>query len=270
MVRELAQGHESAQRIQALLQKPIGENGPELAGQLVEKVLRSFELGLALLEPSPHQTEENVQKSSFEKHQISGFSSEDSGNRSNNRFVRRDGRGCYKRRKSLEATLVTVSPTMEDDQAWRKYGQKSILNSKFPRSYFRCTHKYEHGCKATKQVQMMEDDPVEYHITYIGIHTCNTHSMMMTANPPHNGDHAKEEVKEKVAEVKESDDSTTTIDNLSSLCSSLLEKPAFGLQDGRFEQSENTVSMMYMLGMEDDEALGRGFCDFHLDESHDF
>ncbi|KAK4774316.1 hypothetical protein SAY86_009251 [Trapa natans] len=279
LMMELAQGQESARRLQALLQNPVGEDGSELVGQLVEKVLRSLELGLDLLGPSSNQTGENGPRSpGGEQHQVTDFSFEEDPDKGDKkRPVTRDKRGCYKRRKSSQTTRVTVSSTTEDDHAWRKYGQKCILNSKFPRSYFRCTHKYDQGCKATKQVQMMEDDPCKYHTTYIGAHTCNRHPM--TWDPPHTSDHVNEEINDPV-EAK-SDGSTTTIDNLSGFCPSLLEKPAFGLQEGRFDQSEDPVSMMYRLGMKDEEiqsemecmlignSLGHyGFCDFHLDESY--
>lgn len=40
------------------------------------------------------------------------------------------------------------------------------------RNYFRCTRKYDQGCKAVKQVQKMDNDPAKYHIIYIGPHTC--------------------------------------------------------------------------------------------------
>lgn len=40
------------------------------------------------------------------------------------------------------------------------------------RSYYRCTHKIEQGCKATKQVQKTDDEPPKYTITYNGHHTC--------------------------------------------------------------------------------------------------
>ena len=40
------------------------------------------------------------------------------------------------------------------------------------RSYFRCTRKYDQGCRATKQVQKMENDPQMFQTTYIGHHTC--------------------------------------------------------------------------------------------------
>ncbi|CAH9098309.1 unnamed protein product [Cuscuta europaea] len=59
---------------------------------------------------------------------------------------------------------------MEDGCSWRKYGQKHILNSEYPRCYFRCTHKHTQGCKATKQVQRVSEN--EYQTTYFGNHTC--------------------------------------------------------------------------------------------------
>jgi WRKY DNA -binding domain len=46
------------------------------------------------------------------------------------------------------------------------------------RSYFRCTHKFDQGCKALKQVQKSEEDPTMFIITYVGNHTCKN------ASPP--------------------------------------------------------------------------------------
>lgn len=40
------------------------------------------------------------------------------------------------------------------------------------RNYFRCTHKYDQGCQATKQVQRIEEEPPLYRTTYYGHHTC--------------------------------------------------------------------------------------------------
>ncbi|CAN6359718.1 unnamed protein product [Urochloa humidicola] len=60
----------------------------------------------------------------------------------------------------------------EDGFMWRKYGQKDIQNSKYPREYFRCTYKYNMGCMATRQVQQSEDDPYLYVVAYFGEHTC--------------------------------------------------------------------------------------------------
>jgi len=80
-------------------------------------------------------------------------------------------------RKKSDQTWTEESNVLEDTFSWRKYGQKEILNTKFPRSYFRCTHKYSQGCKATKQVQKLELDPRMFSITYIGNHTCSTNEI---------------------------------------------------------------------------------------------
>ena len=40
------------------------------------------------------------------------------------------------------------------------------------RSYYRCTHKPDQGCKATRQVQASDDNPSEFVISYYGQHTC--------------------------------------------------------------------------------------------------
>ncbi|GFY83864.1 hypothetical protein Acr_03g0006380 [Actinidia rufa] len=40
------------------------------------------------------------------------------------------------------------------------------------RNYYRCTHKFDQSCQATKQVQMTEDEPATYRTTYHGHHTC--------------------------------------------------------------------------------------------------
>jgi len=41
------------------------------------------------------------------------------------------------------------------------------------RHYYRCTHKYDQNCEATKQVQRIQEDPPLYKTTYFGHHTCN-------------------------------------------------------------------------------------------------
>ncbi|XP_042428177.1 WRKY transcription factor WRKY24-like [Zingiber officinale] len=83
-----------------------------------------------------------------------------------------DGRGGCRRRSNSSAKKVFKSESLDDGQTWRKYGQKSIQNSNNPRSYFRCTHKYDQGCLARRQVQQAEDDPKTFVITYDGEHTC--------------------------------------------------------------------------------------------------
>ena len=40
------------------------------------------------------------------------------------------------------------------------------------RHYFRCSYKYDQGCKATKRVQRIQVNPPLYRTTYFGQHTC--------------------------------------------------------------------------------------------------
>lgn len=60
----------------------------------------------------------------------------------------------------------------DDGHAWRKYGQKDILNSKHPRAYYRCSHSKAQGCPAIKQVQRCDENPAVFNVTYRGTHTC--------------------------------------------------------------------------------------------------
>ncbi|ONK77168.1 uncharacterized protein A4U43_C02F3800 [Asparagus officinalis] len=80
--------------------------------------------------------------------------------------------GGQKTRSLPYSYTLTKSKSLNDGHSWRKYGQKKIFNAKFPRSYFRCPHKYDQGCKATRQVQQSEQDPSRFTVTYFGQHTC--------------------------------------------------------------------------------------------------
>ncbi|KAL4557761.1 hypothetical protein LXL04_035949 [Taraxacum kok-saghyz] len=82
-------------------------------------------------------------------------------------------RGCYIRKRSWTSTQVTS--LIDDGYVWRKYGQKEITKAKHKRNYFRCTHKFDQGCQATKQVQQIDDEPPKYKITYNKHHTCKNY-----------------------------------------------------------------------------------------------
>ncbi|KAL5196876.1 hypothetical protein ABZP36_000388 [Zizania latifolia] len=83
----------------------------------------------------------------------------------------RRSRSCRRRSKSPFVKTVTAE-VMEDGNQWRKYGQKRIHDSPNPRHYYRCTHRTDQGCMATKQVQISESNPSEYVMSYFGEHTC--------------------------------------------------------------------------------------------------
>ncbi|KAE8789195.1 putative WRKY transcription factor 70 [Hordeum vulgare] len=75
------------------------------------------------------------------------------------------------RMKSPLSRTVTAT-TLTDGKSWRKYGQKQIHDSTNPRSYYRCTHLPDQGCKAKRHVQQSESNPTEYTMDYYGQHTC--------------------------------------------------------------------------------------------------
>ncbi|KAF6155655.1 hypothetical protein GIB67_022013 [Kingdonia uniflora] len=57
---------------------------------------------------------------------------------------------------------------LEDGYRWRKYGQKAVKNSPYPRSYYRCTTA---TCGVKKRVERSSDDPTIVVTTYEGQHT---------------------------------------------------------------------------------------------------
>lgn len=61
---------------------------------------------------------------------------------------------------------------LHDGFSWRKYGQKEITDFKFPRGYFRCTHRHSQGCRAKKRVQPTDNDLLLFIDLYDGKHTC--------------------------------------------------------------------------------------------------
>ncbi|TKY73954.1 WRKY transcription factor 70 [Spatholobus suberectus] len=178
VIRELVQGQDYAAQLKFLLQKPIGPDGSVSAKELISNVLRSFAETLSVLTSSEaasgdDEVAQNLVASAEEvaASSIDPRSEDSTESRKRSLSLTKDRRGSYKRRRT-EQTSNIVSPTTDDDHAWRKYGQKEILNSQFPRSYFRCTRKFEQGCRATKQVQRIQENPDMYNITYIGLHTC--------------------------------------------------------------------------------------------------
>ncbi|MED6155040.1 WRKY Transcription Factor [Stylosanthes scabra] len=58
------------------------------------------------------------------------------------------------------SSLLNVDKPADDGYNWRKYGQKQVKGSEFPRSYYKCTHK---SCPVKKKVERSLDG----HITAI-------------------------------------------------------------------------------------------------------
>ncbi|KAJ4850335.1 hypothetical protein Tsubulata_037451 [Turnera subulata] len=84
-----------------------------------------------------------------------------------------------KRRKVVEKTVVRVKigenagklkseGPPSDFWSWRKYGQKPIKGSPYPRGYYRCST--SKGCSAKKQVERCRTDSSVLVITYTSSH----------------------------------------------------------------------------------------------------
>ncbi|KAF7828222.1 putative WRKY transcription factor 29 [Senna tora] len=77
-----------------------------------------------------------------------------------------------KRSKKNQNKRVVKQVTAEglcDTWAWRKYGQKPIKGSPYPRSYYRCSS--SKGCLARKQVERSHLDPAVFIVTYTAEHS---------------------------------------------------------------------------------------------------
>ncbi|KAJ8545407.1 hypothetical protein K7X08_017990 [Anisodus acutangulus] len=98
-------------------------------------------------------------------------------------------------RRSIEKRVVSVpikevegskmkgeiSMPPSDSWAWRKYGQKPIKGSPYPRGYYRCSS--SKGCPARKQVERSRADPNMLVVTYSCEHN---HPWPASRNSQHN------------------------------------------------------------------------------------
>ncbi|XP_076891687.1 putative WRKY transcription factor 29 [Bidens hawaiensis] len=76
-----------------------------------------------------------------------------------------------KKRKNQQKRVVvqvTAAGLSSDPWAWRKYGQKPIKGSIYPRSYYRCSS--SKGCMARRQVEQSCTDSSIYILTYTADH----------------------------------------------------------------------------------------------------
>ncbi|WOL17036.1 WRKY transcription factor 28-like [Canna indica] len=75
-----------------------------------------------------------------------------------------------KRKMEPRYAFMTKSDVenLEDGYRWRKYGQKAVKNSPYPRNYYRCTTQ---KCLVKKRVERSYEDPKIVVTTYEGKHT---------------------------------------------------------------------------------------------------
>ncbi|XP_010512623.1 PREDICTED: probable WRKY transcription factor 68 [Camelina sativa] len=72
--------------------------------------------------------------------------------------------------KVPKVSFITKSEVLnlDDGYKWRKYGQKPVRNSPFPRNYYRCTTTW---CDVKKRVERSFSDPSSVITTYEGQHS---------------------------------------------------------------------------------------------------
>ncbi|KAF8047608.1 hypothetical protein N665_2930s0002 [Sinapis alba] len=82
---------------------------------------------------------------------------------------------CSKKRKhrvrrSIRVPAISnkVADIPPDDYSWRKYGQKPIKGSPYPRGYYKCSSM--RGCPARKHVERCLEDPAMLIVTYEAEH----------------------------------------------------------------------------------------------------
>ncbi|KAM3204808.1 hypothetical protein T459_25223 [Capsicum annuum] len=165
LIKELNCGQKFTNELRELMKK----HNIMLAEDLLGKIMTSFSKSLSLL------------YSSAELHQFSqvpmvafSYCSEESTDSCKPSSLK-DQERYNKRRKTSATTIKEASTLVDDGHVWRKYGQKEILNFPHPRNYYRCTHKFDQGCEATKQVQRIQENPPKFRTTYQGHHSCTTY-----------------------------------------------------------------------------------------------
>ncbi|XP_008792248.2 WRKY DNA-binding transcription factor 70-like [Phoenix dactylifera] len=178
---ELIKGKESAIQLKSLLQESFASEDQEknsVVGIFIEEILGSFSRAFTILNSG------KAPEAPLDQAATPCSEEQESKNSGKKRKIQSSRRSGYRRRAHLYSCTRILSKTMDDDHTWRKYGQKDIFNSKYPRSYFRCTHKYDQQCQATRQVQQSEADPSMYVITYMGEHTCRDPTISPHLLPP--------------------------------------------------------------------------------------
>ncbi|XP_021729153.1 probable WRKY transcription factor 53 [Chenopodium quinoa] len=187
LVNELVEGRDLTKQLLLMIlnnEQPRSSSSNDdngAYGWIAQKILANFERSLQILQYDPSNNLSFEQTTTDSPYSFSGSpKSQDSDNNGDFKHpfdlkndpkklrvipqVTQRVQGCTK--NGLEGPI-------EDGFSWRKYGEKDILEAKFPRAYFRCNQRTLEGCFATKLVQRTEDGPAFFQVIYRGMHTCS-------------------------------------------------------------------------------------------------
>ncbi|TKY71019.1 WRKY transcription factor 41 [Spatholobus suberectus] len=181
LINELIQGMEVARKLKEDLSLP---SSVDTRDSLLQRILSSYDRALLILRWNApismsqimHQGTKTSSPQSPVSVERSPLREDTEGGRKDHQELKHNSKKRKMMPKWTEQVRVKIENGVEghlvDGYSWRKYGQKDILSSKYPRSYYRCTFRKTKGCCATKQVQRSEEDPTIIGITYRGSHTC--------------------------------------------------------------------------------------------------
>ncbi|KAK8503880.1 hypothetical protein V6N12_019051 [Hibiscus sabdariffa] len=186
LIYELTQGHELARQLIAQLNAPSSSD--ETKEILAQKIEASYEKALSMVNCNANTSVATGGTNGMLESSASRCASPPSDD--SDRCIgepdaskkRKSGQPRWTQRVRVRPGMA-LEGSLDDGFSWRKYGQKDILGSKYPRGYYRCIHRSVGGCLATKQVQRSDDDPTTFEITYIGTHTCTNVASNLVSLP---------------------------------------------------------------------------------------
>ncbi|KAJ1413780.1 WRKY domain [Sesbania bispinosa] len=175
LINELIQGKELVNQLSShLVSSPSSHQTNEF---LIEQILSSYEKAISMLNSVSNVGVGGIMTPNGN---IMDSHCSDGSPRSEVMDLEFEHKAVFKKRKTMPrwteqvkiCSKTGLEGSLDDGYSWRKYGQKDILGAKFPRGYYRCTHRNVQGCLATKQVQRSDEDPTIIEVTYRGRHTC--------------------------------------------------------------------------------------------------
>ncbi|EOA26398.1 hypothetical protein CARUB_v10023565mg [Capsella rubella] len=172
--------------VSTILQAPPPSHNASTAEQLVASKVESLCSDHFLTNP-PATPNSSISSASSEalndekpKREDNDGEEEDEQDKSHtNKQLKPKKKNNQKREREARVAFMTKSEVdhLEDGYRWRKYGQKAVKNSPFPRSYYRCTTA---SCNVKKRVERSFRDPSTVVTTYEGQHT---HISPLTSRP---------------------------------------------------------------------------------------